>query len=178
VTPAEAKADLARWRATSSGFLLDPDGIVGRLYDARATPHMVVIDCTGHVVYMGPIGDTPSTRLADIKKERTTTTRSPPANSSQSPRPAPTAPRSNTETSKPGPSLCRISLFSLLFAAKITAVSLSGAEILGFGQNTSLLSLAVPGCFPAAIGTAFGPSRANERGRSWPPHLSIIARMK
>ena len=67
VTPAEAKADLARWRATPTDFLLDPDGIVGRLYDARATPHMVVIDRAGHVVYMGAIDDTPSTRLADVK---------------------------------------------------------------------------------------------------------------
>jgi peroxiredoxin len=67
VTPAQAKADLARWRATPTDFLLDPDGIVGRLYDARATPHMVVIDRGGHVVYMGAIDDTPSTRLAGVK---------------------------------------------------------------------------------------------------------------
>src|SRR6201981_3809179 len=44
VTPAETKADLARWQAVPSDFLLDPNGAVGRLYDARATPHMVVID--------------------------------------------------------------------------------------------------------------------------------------
>jgi hypothetical protein len=67
VTPAEAKADLAHWRATPTDFLLDPDGIVGRLYDARATPHLVVIDRAGHVAYMGAIDDTPSTRLADVK---------------------------------------------------------------------------------------------------------------
>jgi AhpC/TSA family protein len=67
VTSAEAKADLARWRAAPTDFLLDPDGIVGRLYNARATPHMVVIDRTGRLVYMGAIDDTPSTRLADVK---------------------------------------------------------------------------------------------------------------
>ena len=67
VTPADAKADLAHWRATPTDFLLDPDGIVGRLYDARATPNMVVIDRTGRVAYMGAIDDTPSTRLADVK---------------------------------------------------------------------------------------------------------------
>jgi peroxiredoxin len=67
VTPTEAKADLAHWRATPTDFLLDPDGIVGRLYDARATPNMVVIDRTGRVAYMGAIDDTPSTRLADVK---------------------------------------------------------------------------------------------------------------
>jgi hypothetical protein len=67
VTAAEAKTDLVRWRAASSDFLLDPDGAVGRLYDARATPHMVVIDRSGRVAYMGAIDDTPSTRLADVK---------------------------------------------------------------------------------------------------------------
>jgi peroxiredoxin len=67
VTPAEAKADLAHWRATPTDFLLDPDGAVGRLYNARATPNMVVIDRTGRVAYMGAIDDTPSTRLADVK---------------------------------------------------------------------------------------------------------------
>jgi peroxiredoxin len=67
VTPAEAKADLARWRAAPTDFLLDPEGMVGRLYDARATPHMVVIDRSGRVAYMGAIDDKPSTRLADVK---------------------------------------------------------------------------------------------------------------
>jgi hypothetical protein len=67
VTPAEAQADLARWQAVPSDFLLDPDGVVGRLYDARATPHIVVIDRGGRVAYMGAIDDTPSTRLADVK---------------------------------------------------------------------------------------------------------------
>ena len=47
--------------------MLDPVGTVGRLYDARATPNMVVIDRTGRVAYMGAIDDTPSTRLADVK---------------------------------------------------------------------------------------------------------------
>jgi len=67
VTPTEAKADLARWRAAPSDFLLDPNGVVGRLYDARATPHMVVIDRAGHIAYMGAIDDKPSTRQADVK---------------------------------------------------------------------------------------------------------------
>lgn len=67
VTPAEAKADLAHWQAAPTDFLLDPDGIIGRLYDARATPNMVVIDRSGRVVYMGAIDDKPSTRLADVK---------------------------------------------------------------------------------------------------------------
>jgi hypothetical protein len=67
VTPAAAQADLARWQASPTDYLLDPDGMVGHLYDARATPHMVVIDRGGRIAYMGAIDDTPSTRLADVK---------------------------------------------------------------------------------------------------------------
>jgi hypothetical protein len=67
VTPAAAKADLARWQAAPTDYLLDPDGMVGHLYDARATPHMVVIDRGGTIAYMGAIDDTPSTRLADVR---------------------------------------------------------------------------------------------------------------
>ena len=67
VTPSAAQADLARWQAAPTDYLLDPDGVVGHLYDARATPHMVVIDRSGKVAYMGAIDDTPSTRLADVK---------------------------------------------------------------------------------------------------------------
>jgi peroxiredoxin len=67
VTPDEARADLARWKAVPSDFLFDPDGVVGRLYDARATPHMVVIDRAGVLAYMGAIDDTPSVNLADVK---------------------------------------------------------------------------------------------------------------
>ena len=67
VTPAAAKADLARWQAAPTDYLLDPEGVVGHLYDARATPHMVVIDRGGRIAYMGAIDDTPSTRLADVR---------------------------------------------------------------------------------------------------------------
>jgi peroxiredoxin len=66
VTASEAKADLARWQAAPTDFLLDPEGTIGKLYDARATPNMVVIDRDGRVAYMGAIDDRPSTRLADV----------------------------------------------------------------------------------------------------------------
>ena len=67
VSPDEARADIARWKAAPSDFLLDPDGIVGHLYDARATPHMVVIDPAGVLVYMGAIDDKPSVDPVDVK---------------------------------------------------------------------------------------------------------------
>ena len=67
VTPAAAKADIARWKAAPSDYLLDPDGTVGHLYDARATPHMVVINPDGVLAYMGAIDDKPSVDAADVK---------------------------------------------------------------------------------------------------------------
>lgn len=67
VSPDEARADVARWKAAPSDYLLDPDGVVGHLYDARATPHMVVIDPTGVLVYMGAIDDKPSVDPADVR---------------------------------------------------------------------------------------------------------------
>ena len=67
VSPDEARADIARWNAAPSDYLLDPDGVVGHLYDAKATPHMVVIDAKGVVAYMGAIDDKRSTDVADVK---------------------------------------------------------------------------------------------------------------
>jgi AhpC/TSA family protein len=66
VTPAAAKADIARWKAAPSDYLLDPDGAVGHLYDARATPHMVVISPDGVLAYMGAIDNKPSVDVADV----------------------------------------------------------------------------------------------------------------
>ena len=67
VSPEQARADIARWNAAPSDYLLDPDGAVGHLYDARATPHMVVIDAKGVVAYIGAIDDKRSTDLDDVK---------------------------------------------------------------------------------------------------------------
>ena len=66
-TPATARADIARWHAAPSDYLLDPAGVVGHLYFAKATPHMVVIAANGTVAYIGAIDDTPSTDPADVK---------------------------------------------------------------------------------------------------------------
>lgn len=48
-------------------YLLDESGTVGRLYGAKTTPHIYVIDKTGRLVYAGGIDDIQSTKWADIK---------------------------------------------------------------------------------------------------------------
>jgi peroxiredoxin len=40
-------------------ILVDQSGDVGRLYDARTTPHMYIIDGSGTLVYIGAIDDDP-----------------------------------------------------------------------------------------------------------------------
>ena len=52
--------------ASPSAVLLDPKGTVGKLYDARTTPHMYIIDPNGTLIYKGGIDDRPSTRQSDI----------------------------------------------------------------------------------------------------------------
>jgi peroxiredoxin len=47
-------------------ILLDPDGKVGKLYNAKTTPQMVLITPAGDVVYNGAIDSIPSSNVADI----------------------------------------------------------------------------------------------------------------
>ncbi len=57
---------LAEQKAAPTHYLLDPDGSVGRLYGAKTTPHMFVIDPQGRVAYAGAIDDKRSTNPDDI----------------------------------------------------------------------------------------------------------------
>lgn len=66
-TPAEWNEAIKNVRAKSTAFLLDEDGTVGHLYDAKTTPHMFIIDPKGILVYKGAIDDKPSTKAKDIK---------------------------------------------------------------------------------------------------------------
>jgi len=58
---------VAAKKASPSTILLDPDGRVGKLMGASATPHMFVISPTGNVIYAGAIDDNDSTRLSSIE---------------------------------------------------------------------------------------------------------------
>jgi len=52
--------------AHPTAVLLDPEGTVGRLYNAKTTPHMYVIDPEGVLIYQGAIDDIRSANPADI----------------------------------------------------------------------------------------------------------------
>lgn len=66
-TPEQAAQLTAEKKAAPTAVLLDADGAVGRLYGARTTPHMFVIDPEGRLVYNGAIDDKATTDPADIK---------------------------------------------------------------------------------------------------------------
>lgn len=53
--------------AKFTAYLVDSDGKVGKMYGAKTTPHMYIIDKTGKLVYAGGIDDKASTDIADIK---------------------------------------------------------------------------------------------------------------
>ena len=59
------RVDAEKWRGAA--YLIDADGTVGKLYDAKTTPHMYVIDKQGVLRYMGAIDDTPSTKIEDVE---------------------------------------------------------------------------------------------------------------
>jgi peroxiredoxin len=61
--------ELTRTRkAAPAAVLLDPSGSVGRLYRAKTTPHMYVIDAKGELRYMGGIDSIATTEVSDIAK--------------------------------------------------------------------------------------------------------------
>ena len=66
----EARAFVARSGARPAAYLLDPRGVVGKVYDAKTTPHMYVVDKAGTLVYAGGIDDKPTADQADIKDAR------------------------------------------------------------------------------------------------------------
>jgi peroxiredoxin len=67
VEPAEADKLTTSRDAAPTAVLLDPEGKIGRLYDAKVTPHMYIIKPDGTLAYQGAIDDKPTTRDRDVK---------------------------------------------------------------------------------------------------------------
>jgi peroxiredoxin len=66
MTDSDENAYIARVHASPTAALLDPSGTLGRLYGARTTPDMYIIDPGGKLVYSGAIDDRPYPDPADI----------------------------------------------------------------------------------------------------------------
>ncbi|MGB0453130.1 MAG: thioredoxin family protein [Bacteriovoracaceae bacterium] len=67
VDPAGAKVDIKENGAFASAVLLDPSGKVGRLYGAKTTPQMYIVNPKGTLVYNGAIDSIASADEDDIK---------------------------------------------------------------------------------------------------------------
>lgn len=65
--PAAMNEQNAAHGQKSLAVLLDPEGTVGRMYNAQTTPQMVIIDPDGTLLYNGAIDDKPSSRPASLE---------------------------------------------------------------------------------------------------------------
>ena len=63
----DADDRIAKEKSIATAYLFDGTGSVGRLYGAKTTPHMFVVDAEGTLVYAGAIDDKPSTKAEDVK---------------------------------------------------------------------------------------------------------------
>lgn len=66
VNSEQALAEKKEHKSSSTDVLLDADGKVGKLYGAKTTPHMYIIDKDGNLAYQGAIDDKPDTDPASI----------------------------------------------------------------------------------------------------------------
>jgi hypothetical protein len=66
VTAQQENEYLKQMNASPTAALLDPQGEVGRLYSAKTTPHMFIINPAGVLIYDGAIDDKATTEQADI----------------------------------------------------------------------------------------------------------------
>jgi peroxiredoxin len=70
VTPDEENAYLAQMRAVPTAVLMDPQARLARLYNAKTTPEMFVIDPQGKLIYAGAIDDRPTPDPEDVRGAR------------------------------------------------------------------------------------------------------------
>jgi peroxiredoxin len=68
--PAQLAGHLKDVGAAPSAVLMDDDGRVGRLYGARTTPQMFVVDAAGVLRYAGAIDDRRSANPEDVRGAR------------------------------------------------------------------------------------------------------------
>lgn len=64
----EAMAYVAAQKAQPTAYLLDPEGVVGKRYGARTTPHMYIVNKDGALAYRGAVSggtDAPAQDGAD-----------------------------------------------------------------------------------------------------------------
>jgi len=69
-TAEEWRERLAKAGCAPTAMLLDPEGKLGRLYGAKTTPHIFIVNPEGRFVYRGAVDDQPSFDPATLEKAR------------------------------------------------------------------------------------------------------------
>lgn len=70
MTAEQENAYMSKMHATPTAALLDPNGDLGHMYDAKTTPHMIVINPQGQIIYDGAIDDHPTPEQSDIASSK------------------------------------------------------------------------------------------------------------
>ena len=66
MTAESAPKTISDWNIKATHILFDHDGKVGKMYGAKTTPHMYVIDKEGKLVYQGAIDSKATANTADL----------------------------------------------------------------------------------------------------------------
>lgn len=66
-TPEQANEVIKTVGSAETARILDPSGEIGRLYGAKTTPHMFIVNGEGTLAYAGAIDDNPSPAPEDVK---------------------------------------------------------------------------------------------------------------
>ena len=70
MTAAAENSYLEKVHSKPTAAILDPNGKIGREYQAKTTPHMFVIDPSGKIIYKGAIDDHPTPDPRDIRSSK------------------------------------------------------------------------------------------------------------
>ncbi|MEP6826105.1 MAG: thioredoxin family protein, partial [Ramlibacter sp.] len=66
--PARLVSWMSQRKSQPSATLMDEDGVAGKAYGARTTPHMYIVNPQGQLVYAGGIDSIASSNPDDIRK--------------------------------------------------------------------------------------------------------------
>lgn len=66
--PQEINKRINDYKGKMTAYLIDTDGKVGKMYGAKVTPHIYIIDKEGKLVYQGAIDNIKSTNVDDVPK--------------------------------------------------------------------------------------------------------------
>lgn len=70
VDTTQARMEMIKNKSGANNVLLDPTGEIGKLYAAKTTPHLFIINKDGRLAYQGAIDDQPDTEQASIPKAK------------------------------------------------------------------------------------------------------------